>query len=347
MDLFKFTIIIAIQRLYLHGFFNKQIPIRMKFLSYGVMSYMLLALIWWTVLLAKNNNEIYLKNIELHKLNPDLIIHPEQLQMALDKTKTHHDRIKLMIIGEGLVFGLSLVVGMWMIQNAHNKEVEQTRNQKNFLLSITHELKSPIASVQLITETLLKRKISHEEQADLLQSILSENKRLEKLINNLLLATKLEADYQFNFENIDINEVIKKCIQRQFIPNPNATITYEYDQPLWISGDKEALVSVFTNLIENGIKYGHSTPEIVITHKIIDKNLYVMVKDNGPGIAELEKDKIFNQFYRVGNEKTRKTKGTGLGLYITNKIIKAHKGKIKVDNDPYSGAIFSIILPIV
>ncbi len=318
----------------------------MKFLSYGVMSYMLLALIWWTILLSKNNNEIYTNNIELLQKNEELIQHPEQLQIVIDKTKSLHERKKNMIIGEGIIFGLSLVIGMWMIQKAYNKEIEQNKNQKNFLLSITHELKSPIASVQLIAETLQKRKVSQEDQADMYQSILHENKRLEKLINNLLLASKLDANYQYNFEVTDVNQVIRQCIDRQFLPNPNATIVFNDSEARYIQGDKEALVSVFTNLIENGIKYGAKKPEITIAHKIIDKNISIMISDNGSGIPDNEKEKIFSQFYRMGNEDTRKTKGTGLGLYITSKIVKAHKGKIIVTDNPTGGSIFNVVLPM-
>lgn len=319
----------------------------MKNLSYGVMTYMLLALIWWTVLLTKNNNEIYLKTIELHRLDTVLKDNSDQLLQTLNKTKLHHERVRQMIIGEGIVFGLSLILGMWMIQKAYIKEVEQTQNQKNFLLSITHELKSPIAAIQLISETLLKRKIPADQQSDLHKSILSENKRLENLINNLLLATKLESDYQYNFQNTDLTRIIHQCIERQFVTNPNANIQYNYSESVQIMGDREALVSVFTNLIENGIKYGPSTPEIIITHKIIEKHVHISIQDNGSGIPDVEKDKIFNQFYRLGNEETRKTKGTGLGLYITDKIVKAHKGRIRVENNPTGGTIFTLFFPIV
>ena len=107
------------------------------------------------------------------------------------------------------------------------------------------------------------------------------------------------------------------------------------------------MVSVFTNLIENGIKYGSVNPVINITHKIIDNHINIMVMDNGNGIPDKEKEKIFSQFYRMGNEDTRKTKGTGLGLYITSKIVKAHKGKIKVTDNPSGGSIFTVILPMV
>lgn len=319
----------------------------MKNLSYGVMTYMLLALIWWTVLLTKNNNEIYLKTIELHHLDTRLKDNSEHLQQTLNTTKIHHERVRQMIIGEGIVFGLSLILGMWMIQKAYIKEVEQTQNQKNFLLSITHELKSPIAAIQLISETLLKRKIPEEQQADLHKSILSENKRLENLINNLLLATKLESDYQYNFQNTDLTRIIHQCIERQFVTNANANILYNYTESVQIMGDREALVSVFTNLIENGIKYGPSSPEINIMHKIIEKHVHISIKDNGSGIPDVEKDKIFNQFYRLGNEETRKTKGTGLGLYIIDKIVKAHKGKIRVEDNPAGGTIFTLIFPMV
>ena len=319
----------------------------MKNLSYGVMTYMLLALIWWTVLLTKNNNEIYLKTIELHHLDTRLKDNSEHLQQTLNSTKIHHERVRQMIIGEGIVFGLSLILGMWMIQKAYIKEVEQTQNQKNFLLSITHELKSPIAAIQLISETLLKRKIPVEQQADLHKSILSENKRLENLINNLLLATKLESDYQYNFQNTDLTRIIHECIDRQFVTNSNANIVYNYTEPVQIMGDREALVSVFTNLIENGIKYGPPTPEIIIMHEIIEKHVHISIKDNGSGIVDIEKEKIFNQFYRLGNEETRKTKGTGLGLYITDKIVKAHKGRIRVEDNPDGGTIFTLIFPTV
>lgn len=319
----------------------------MKNLSYGVMTYMLLALIWWTVLLTKNNNEIYLKTIELHRLDTVLKDNSDQLLQTLNKTKLHHERVRQMIIGEGIVFGLSLILGMWMIQKAYIKEVEQTQNQKNFLLSITHELKSPIAAIQLISETLLKRKIPTDQQSDLHKSILLENKRLENLINNLLLATKLESDYQYNFQNTDLTRIIHQCIERQFVTNANANIQYNYSESVQIMGDREALVSVFTNLIENGIKYGPPNPEIIITHKIIEKHVHISITDNGTGIPDVEKDKIFNQFYRLGNEETRKTKGTGLGLYITDKIVKAHKGRIRVDDNPDGGTIFTLFFPTV
>lgn len=311
----------------------------MKFLSYGVMCYMLLALIWWTVLLSKNNNTIYSKNIELTKLSEG--------QKIVDKVSAEQQylRNKYMILGEGMVFGISLIIGMWFIQKAYNKELQNTQNQKNFLLSITHELKSPIASVNLITETLKKRIIPDEKKSDLYDSILSENHRLEKLINNLLLATKIESGYTYNFEPCQLNKIIENCKDRISLNHPQAQISLNSISDPYVSADHEAIVSIFTNLFENSIKYSERSPSINVSIQDNIKECFIKVSDNGIGIADDEKLKVFNKFYRTGNEDTRKTKGTGLGLYIVHKIVKAHRGDIKISNNPEGGTIFNITFP--
>lgn len=311
----------------------------MKFLSYGVMCYMLLALVWWTVLLSKNNNTIYSKNMELIKLSSD-----QQMKDAKN-VEQQYLRNKYMILGEGMVFGISLIIGMWFIQKAYNKEIQNTQNQKNFLLSITHELKSPIAAVNLITETLIKRKIPDEKKSDLYESILSENHRLEKLINNLLMATKIESGYTYNFEPCQLHEIIEKCIDRFLVNHPEANIKLSSIVNPVILADHESMVSIFTNLFENSIKYSEYPSNIDVTLKEGSKEWCVKVADNGIGISDPEKLKVFHKFYRTGNEDTRKTKGTGLGLYIVHKIVNAHHGDIKISDNPGGGTIFTITFP--
>lgn len=311
----------------------------MKFLSYGVMCYMLLALVWWTVLLSKNNNTIYSKNMELIQLSSD-----QQMKDAKN-VEQQYLRNKYMILGEGMVFGISLIIGMWFIQKAYNKEIQNTQNQKNFLLSITHELKSPIAAVNLITETLIKRKIPDEKKSDLYDSILSENHRLEKLINNLLMATKIESGYTYNFEPCQLHEIIQKCIDRFLVNHPEANIKLSSIVNPVILADYESMVSIFTNLFENSIKYSENPSNIVVTLNEGSKEWSVKVADNGIGISDPEKLKVFHKFYRTGNEDTRKTKGTGLGLYIVHKIVNAHHGDIKISDNPGGGTIFTITFP--
>jgi signal transduction histidine kinase len=313
----------------------------MKFLSYGVMVYMLMALIWWTILLSRNNNKLYEKNKEIIALT-------ENRRKIDVEDKTYKDflRNKYMILGEGMVFGISLILGLWFIQKAYTKELNSTANQKNFLLSITHELKSPIAAINLISETLLKRKLPEEKVIDLQKSILSESKRLEKLIDNLLLATKIDSGYQYQFEECNLNKMLEKSIKRIQVQNTEVSIKLAMpEHPVLIKADKESIYSVINNLLENSVKYTKNHPIIQITMNLKKDLIVLIVADNGIGIPDNEKTKVLEQFYRIGNEDTRQTKGTGLGLYIVNKIVAAHQGKLSIQDNKPIGTAITLSLP--
>ena len=319
----------------------------MKFLSYGVMVYMLLALIWWTILLSRNNNALYKNRMELANYSLSEQTPEKNIDIIKARISKEYTRNKYMILGEGMVFGISLIIGLWFIQKAYIKEIKNTTKQKNFLLSITHELKSPIAAINLITETLIKRKLPEEKVVDLQESILSESTRLEKLINNLLLATKIENDYQYNFETLHLNEIILHCVKRLKLQNPEAVISCNLpDQPIMVQADKESIISVFTNLLENSIKYSIGIPKIDIDVSFQHLFVQTNIADAGIGIPNIEKMKVKEQFYRVGNEETRQTKGTGLGLYIVDRILAAHKGKIKIKDNKEQGTIVSVLIPL-
>ena len=322
----------------------------MKFLSYGVMIYMLLALIWWTILLTKNNRLLQEKSIALalneieQKTSSSTLhvgVHP-----TLIRIQEEHKKKKNMILGEGMVFGISLILGLWFIQKAYNKEIENTNKQKNFLLSVTHELKSPIASINLITETLLKRTLPKDKVDDLHSSILSESTRLEKLISNLLLASRINNAYQYNFEPVDIVSITENIIKTTKMQHPEVNIKFSYtDEKMNLNADKEAIVSVLTNLIENSIKYSSAPAFIEINIIQQNKDIALEVAYLGFGIPDHEKLKVIEQFYRTGNEETRQTIGTGLGLYIVDKIVEAHKGSLKIYDNYPKGTRIAINLP--
>ncbi len=322
----------------------------MKFLSYGVMIYMLLALIWWTTLLTRNNRSLYDSKVDWLQVTQNQLYKVEDFNIEetieYDQLTQAYQRGKNMILGEGLVFGISLILGMWFIQNAYSRELNTNRKQKNFLLSITHELKSPIASINLITQTLLKRKLDTEKTTELHESILSESTRIEKLINNLLFATRINNEYKYNFENIDIVSLIDDIVKKFKFQHADAQILTHFESnQIFIFVDREAFISLITNLIENAIKYSNEKPIIHIELHNNESIATITVKDNGNGIPETEKPKVTQQFYRIGNEETRQTKGTGLGLYIIDKMVKAHQGKLKIlDNKP-KGTQFIITLP--
>ncbi|HLO53836.1 MAG TPA: HAMP domain-containing sensor histidine kinase [Saprospiraceae bacterium] len=322
----------------------------MRFLSYGVMVYMLMALIWWTVLLLKNNTSLYESKLELLQESQNRIFEVKDFDIKTtpeyETITSNFERNKKMILGEGMVFGISLILGLWFIQNAYIKEVENTGKQKNFLLSVTHELRSPIASINLITQTLLKRKLPPEKTIDLHESILSESTRLEKLINNLLLTTRINNSYTYNFESINVHDAIHEVIKNTHFQCPEVNIHTHLPNPdLNIMADKEAFISIINNMVENGIKYSAKPAKIDIKVHENQKNIMIELADEGIGIPENEKSKVTGQFYRVGSEETRETKGTGLGLYIVDKITKAHNGFMEIQNNAPKGSKFIITLP--
>ena len=138
--------------------------------------YMLLALLWWALLLFKKNSEVTTEKLRILQIesnsNYKATNYDIKTLSAYDEIITKHKRQQMMIIGEGLVFGISLILGMGFINKAFTKEIENNERQKNFLLSITHELKSPLASVGLILETIKKRKLDKEKLNDLAESAL-------------------------------------------------------------------------------------------------------------------------------------------------------------------------------
>lgn len=319
----------------------------MKFLSYGVMVYMLMALIWWTILLTRNNQTIYQKNqLLLTTVGTGESENHAGAVMSEQQISKEFIKNKYMILGEGMVFGISLILGMWFIQKAYTREMENNIKQKNFLLSVTHELKSPITSVNLITQTLLKRTLMPEQQKDLHESILKESTRLEKLIDNLLLTTKIENSYQYNYEKTDITLIIEEVLKVIKLQYPEVAITFSHSLPTTIHADKEAIYSVISNLVENGIKYSDSPASIMLGLKTDKNQCIIDIADHGRGIPDSEKEKVRGLFYRTGNEEIRQTKGTGLGLYIVDKIVEAHRGRLKISDNHPRGTVVTVTLPL-
>ncbi|MFZ1523836.1 MAG: HAMP domain-containing sensor histidine kinase, partial [Saprospiraceae bacterium] len=221
------------------------------------------------------------------------------------------------------------------------------KKQKNFLLSITHELKTPITSIGLISETLIRRKLNPDAQALMLESIRIENKRLESLVSNLLMATQLDNNYVFNFEKVSPLELLEKINKTISITFPDVRIELKHKENTQeIECDVESIISVFSNIIQNSIKYSDSPAIIQIDIKNYKTQVEIIFSDQGSGIPENEKTKVLQQFYRIGNEDTRKTNGTGLGLYIVKKIVEGHKGSIVIKDNVPKGTSISIILPI-
>lgn len=309
---------------------------RYRIFHFLVMAYLVAAFSWWAILLTKRNNEIY--NLKKEALTHNGIGNLESIEREYTINKK-------MVLGEGLVFALSIILGLVLINRAFWSELKLNSRLNNFLLSVTHELKTPITSLKLINKTLSTKKIDESKQKELLKTSYEESERLEKLINNILTAAQMDSNYIFNFEIIDISDLLNLRIHRFKRLNENVSFLADFNKGLKLKGDQEALTKLIDNLIDNAIKYSSDKKEIIISAKESEERIVISIADNGIGIEDKEKKKILDKFYRIGNENVRSSKGTGLGLFIVKEIASAHKASIQIlDNNP-QGSIFEINFP--
>ena len=250
-----------------------------------------------------------------------------------------------MILGEGTVFIFIFIIGVYYMHKAIKGERKLHTQQKNFLLSVTHELKSPLASIKLYLETILKRDLDPAQQSSFLKNSLKDIERLDDLVENMLIATKIEnQSYTFPKEQLNFSQLVNSVAERLQLHTCNSEVIKVSVQPfIFLNGDKFALTSVVTNLIENAVKYSPPCEEVKVTLKQKGDQIYFIVADLGIGINDQEKSRIFEKFYRVGSEETRKTIGTGLGLFIVKQVLDKHQALIKVRNNNPSGTIFEVI----
>lgn len=311
-------------------------------LIFGILfGYILLQFLWWEVLLVKHTGQI----IDLkQKISELSIINEKKL---VDEIETLHQKKKtqvMMIVGEGTVFLLLLLFGIYKIKQAQDKETALNNQQKNFFLSITHELKTPIAATKLQLQTLQKQKLSEKIQQELITNALIETERLNTLIDNVLLASRLDAgEFIFNLKQQNISELVIKTLNRYYKKEINSgELQFKIDENVLVAIDETSFPSIITNLIDNAIKYSPNQKEIFV-ELFNEKNATVLsVRDKGCGISDTDKEKIFNKFYRAGNEETRSAKGTGLGLYIVNYIVFNHGASILIKNNQPNGSVFEI-----
>jgi signal transduction histidine kinase len=252
-----------------------------------------------------------------------------------------------MVTGELAVFIFVLMVGAYHLHKTVNKERQLQVRQKNFLLSVTHELKSPLASIKLFLQTMHKRDLDKEQRINFIEKCLQDIERLDDLVENMLLATKIDSQtYTFPREKVNFSLLVDSVVSRLQINKCDCNqqiIHAEIEPQVDVVGDKFTLTSVVNNLIENAVKY--SPPCEVVDVKLFRKNneVHLIVADNGIGIADSEKLHIFDKFYRVGNEDTRNTKGTGLGLFIVKQVLDKHEASINIRDNKPKGSVFEVV----
>ncbi len=210
-------------------------------------------------------------------------------------------------------------------------------------MAVTHELKTPIAIAQLNLETLQKRKLEESLQQKLIANTLQEANRLNTLCNNILLASQLDAGaYTIAKNEINLSDLVSAAVADFKTRFPNRSLDAVVQKGIYIMGEALLLQMLINNLLDNALKYAPKDKEIRIILEAANNKSSLTVADYGPGIAEGERKKIFEKFYRVGNESTRTAKGSGLGLYLCKRIANDHNGEIKVLNNEPVGTIFKV-----
>ena len=252
-----------------------------------------------------------------------------------------------MIFGEGLVFFVILIFGLSKIRSSIIKELRLSERQNNFLLSVTHELKTPLAANKLYLQTIQKRKLDEQSQTDLLQKAVQENERLELMIDNILNASRIENKaLQPMKEEKNLSEIMNSVVDRFHRRTQKEFISCEIESGIVVPVDVFFIETILNNLIENAIKYG--TIEKGISVYLFRKNHDILfgVKDQGPGISKELRKQIFYKFFRAGNEETRMKKGSGLGLFIVSELVRMHDAKIIYKENSPTGANFEITLNV-
>jgi signal transduction histidine kinase len=262
--------------------------------------------------------------------------------------KSEHSGVYWTLLAIGSTFFVLVLVGVVLYLVLSVKAIRLNQRQSNFIDAVTHELKSPIASLKLYLQTLTRHQVTMEQQADFQQFMLDDLERLDQLIDHLLDAARLEhSQLATDAENVSLDHLLthtaKLACERYRLPEETIQLRLE---PAIVHARPADLEIVFRNLLDNAIKYSGDNPRIEVEAHGNHSLATVRIGDNGPGIPVNLRRKIFGRFVRLGSELERKTAGTGLGLYIVRTLVKRMGGKIQVHNKTNgTGTVFEVELP--
>ena len=302
-----------------------------------LLAYIIAGLGFWFIELQKKSDQM--ASYKLQELKMD----DPSYESKYNEIQAETQRKTAQYIGEGSTFLLLILVGALFVYREVRRQIRLQLQQQNFMMAVTHELKTPIAVTKLNLETLQKHRLDEQKQQRIIQSALQETGRLDTLANNILIASQLEGGgYIRAKEELDLSMLVQRIVQELRHRYPDRKWVDTLEPECSLSGDPLLLQMLVSNLAENAIKYSPREGAITVTLKKDRGHILLTVKDEGAGIPDEEKKKIFDKFYRTGQEKTRSTQGTGLGLYLCRKIAQDHKATIKVTDNSPGGSIFTV-----
>ena len=307
---------------------------RVVILLYVLLGYVFVQFAWWAYLIYDLNEEIAIANDQLIALGTEGIASaPSDLNNKL-----------WMILGEGSVFLALLIVGAYFIQKSILREQRLALQERNFILATTHEFNSPIASIKLNLQTLDKREMDAAQRHQMIDGALSSAQRLELLVSNLLLASRLDGGkFEMYQEEVNVKSQIDIVVHRfrALAEQSGNSLSIDCDAEISILADKSAFDSIVSNLIENALKYSPKT-EVHIRMRKESNKVILEVADHGQGIPKSERERVLRKFYRMGNEETRGQKGSGLGLYLVQQLVQLHDAQMVIRDNSPKGTVFSV-----
>lgn len=315
-------------------------PLRLiNYVYWFLLAYMVAALAWWYIELVQMNDLLLVMHQQLLKAEMTD-------KAALERVMDEHQRNSRQYIGEGLTFFVITILVAVFVYITVRKQIRYHLQQKNFMMAVTHELKTPIAVTKLSLETLRRHKLDPERQHKMLGDAINETERLNTLCNNILLSSQLESGgYKINMHEFNCTDMVDQAVAQFRKRYPERDFQWKPACECYVRGEEFLIGLVLNNLLENAIKYTPPSSPVMVSITETDHDCIIGVADLGAGIPDHEKSKVFEKFYRMEDESRRKAKGTGLGLYLSQRIIHDHHGKMLLVNNQPSGSVFSVILP--
>jgi two-component system sensor histidine kinase SenX3 len=239
--------------------------------------------------------------------------------------------VALMVLG--IIFFSAIITGLTLNMIFLLREIRRNEKQDAFLNAVTHELKTPIASIKLYLETLKSRDIDEAKRREFYDVMLADSNRLLTTVEQVLEASRSrEKDRSLNISKVDIGRVLGETVEiirsRYNLDKDVISLTIAAEDAK-ILGDENELQTIFLNLLDNAVKYSKDLPRITVRLRVTQRDkVEIYIRDNGVGIPPEDLKRVFKRFYRVQNSSTAGTKGTGLGLYIVESLVKKHGGRI-------------------
>jgi signal transduction histidine kinase len=249
----------------------------------------------------------------------------------------------------GIVFAAVTggLASLWLNARAQVKLAEK---KDDFISAVSHELRTPLTSIRMYSEMLDKGWVRDDsKRAEYYKGMQQETERLSRLVENVLDFSRIQKKRKkYSFKLGDINDCIKTVVEmmRPFAAQNGFSIKTIFGKISEVKFDRDAVTQIVVNLLDNAIKYARSAEDktIIVQTRIENNFIIIEVEDHGPGVPHIQRKKIFEEFYRIGSEATRETKGTGLGLALVKKFAEAHNGFVEISGAKPAGAIFRVAL---